>query len=131
LQLLDIALAYTFQLSTFRQYDGGSYSMIATISSGVTVPSAVLAGVGGIVLVFLAPVLAARVGQQNGNGNRQARVALVFGIQVVAVILLFAAGKAFGIIPGMTTLAKVGIVVGAALVLTGLSVALLSARGKT
>ncbi|MGO8946769.1 MAG: hypothetical protein ACLQUY_03705 [Ktedonobacterales bacterium] len=82
--------------------------MIAATSTGITVPSAVLAGSGGMVLVLLAPVLAARVGRQYGNGGRQAQVALVFGIQIVGAILLFAAGKAFDMIPLMATPAKEG-----------------------
>jgi hypothetical protein len=105
------------------------YTMMAAISSGITVPVAVLSGIVGVILALLSPLIADRLGRRGDNVPSQARLALLFFMQIVAAILLFTAGKAFGIIPILATPAKVGIIAMAALVLTGFGIVLHPARG--
>ena len=103
--------------------------MIAALSSSVTVLGTLLAGLGGIALALLSPLLVTRLGLGGAPTPPLTRFVVLFGLQVLAAMLLFAAGKAFGLLPTLATPVKVGVIMLMALVLTSLG-AVVSRLGR-
>lgn len=95
--------------------------LFGALSSTLTGDTAIGALALGIVVAVVGPWFAYRfIAAKHATlpSDATSRWLLIGGVELVAAILLFSSGHAFGIIPTLSTIAKIGIVVSIALLLS-------------
>ena len=109
--------------------EGRYHAMMAALAPAVTSTGALFAGIGGIVLALLGPVLRMKL-RRTADPTMPpfAGWVALFSCELVAALLLFSAGKAEGVLPSLATPLKVGVILLAALCMTGVGLLMPAVR---
>jgi hypothetical protein len=103
--------------------------MLAALAPAVASTGALLAGIGGIVVALVGPVLRMRLRRTvDPTMPPYAGWVAVFSCELIAALLLYSAGKAAGVLPTLATPLKVGVIVLASLCMTGVSLLMPAVR---
>lgn len=103
--------------------------MLAALPPTVTRTGTLVAGLGGVAVALLGPLLRVRPQRRHDpTVPASALWATLLGCELLAVVVLYSVGKAWGVIPTLATPLKVGVILLGALLLTGVSALLPAGR---